>query len=325
MEKLGLNKVFISYFLKILWNRPDIMHHILENTEPETIQTNLAPFIVNDFYCNLLSGNYMENNLLYILTMMLKKEIDELENINQVEYFLEGTKCSFLLEELRKMPDIQIYFKKVILKTVEKMERNYSFREIKFNVQEILDELMKLKKDEEKKRGKKKNNQDLDELYTVIVNSKVIDLSINYSREENSQKSNRRNEIFIKNYVPDLTIKEFQTRAEQAKNENKNSLFKYFQKLENDIENAEDLYSNNTLMKSMLETNVPTHLLSFYLNDFLEVLSFLNQLIEDLLKNLVLMPSSLKYLCKVISILVKNKFKDITKSEINGFVSRFII
>ena len=325
MEKLGLNKVFISYFLKILWNRPDIMHHILENTEPETIQTNLAPFIVNDFYCNLLSGNYMENNLLYILTMMLKKEIDELENINQVEYFLEGTKCSFLLEELRKMPDIQIYFKKVILKTVEKMERNYSFREIKFNVQEILDELMKLKKDEEKKRGKKKNNQDLDELYTVIVNSKVIDLSINYSREENSQKSNRRNEIFIKNYVPDLTIKEFQTRAEQAKSENKNNLFKYFQKLENDIENAEDLYSNNTLMKSMLETSVPTHLLSFYLNDFLEVLSFLNQLIEDLLKNLVLMPSSLKYLCKVISILVKNKFKDITKSEINGFVSRFII
>ena len=47
--------------------------------------------------------------------------------------------------------------------------------------------------------------------------------------------------------------------------------------------------------------------------------------IEDILQNLVLMPSSLKYICKIISILVKNKFKDITRSEINGFVSRFII
>ena len=327
MEKLGLNKVFISSFLKTLWNRPDIMHHILENTEPEIVKHNLASFVVNDLYCNLLSGKYMENNLLYIIAMMLKEEIDKIDSVDQVDCFLKDTKCSYILEELRKIPDVQMYFKKIILKTVEKIERNYSFREIKFNVEEILTELMKLKKDEEKKHGKKINARDLDEIYRVLINSKVIDLSINFSREENSQKSSKRNEIFIKDYVPDLTNKEFQTRAEKAKKENKINLHKYFKKLENDIEyyHDEDLYSNRVLMKNMLETNAPTYILSFYLNDFLEVLSFLDQLIEDILQNLVLMPSSLKYICKIISILVKNKFKDITKSEINGFVSRFII
>ena len=257
MEKLGLNKVFISSFLKTLWNRPDIMHHILINTEPKIIKSNLAPFIANNFYCNLLSGNYMENNLLYIITIMLKDEIDKFDNAQQVGCFLEDTKCSYILEELRKMPDIQIYFKKVILKTVEKMERNYSFREIKFNVQEILSELNKLKKDEEKKHGKKINSRELDEIYKVIINSKVIDLSINYSREENSQKSSRRNELFIKDYVPDLTNKEFQARAENAKNENKNNLYSYFKKLDNDIEyyHDEDLYSNKILMKKVSLTS----------------------------------------------------------------------
>ena len=269
----------------------------------------------------------MENNLLYVITMMLKDEIDKLENINQVDSFLEDTKCGYLINELRKMPDVQIYFKNVILKTVEKIERNYSFREIKFRVEEILKELMNIKKEEEKKSGKKKNVKDLSELYNEKINSKVIDLSINYSREENRLKFNKRNEIFIKKYVPDLTISEFKKRAENSKKENKDNLYNYYTKLEKDIlsHKDNDLYTTKILMKNLLDTNLPTYLLSFYLNDFLEVISFIEQLIEDLIKNIKLLPNSIKCICKIIYILIKNKFKNITESEANGFISRFII
>jgi hypothetical protein len=76
---------------------------------------------------------------------MLKSEIDKLESINQVDSFLENTKCGYLLEELQRIPDVQIYFKKVIMRTVEKMERTYSFRQIKFNASELLKEFNKLK------------------------------------------------------------------------------------------------------------------------------------------------------------------------------------
>ena len=153
MKNFGINKVFISSILNHLWNCPEEMHDILMNTEPKIIQENLAPFIVNNYYSNYLSGNYMENNSLYIITMMLKDEIDKLENVDQLDSFLENSKCGYLLEELRKMPDVQIYFKNVILKTVENIERKYSFKEIKFNVEEIYKDLMKYKKDEEKKNG----------------------------------------------------------------------------------------------------------------------------------------------------------------------------
>ena len=258
---------------------------------------------------------------------MLKDEIDKLENINQVDSFLEDTKCGYLLEELRKIPDVQIYFKNVILKTMEKLERNYSFREIKFSVEEILKELMKIKKEEEKKALKKKNIIDLNELYNVIISRKVIDLSINYSREENKLKCNKRNDIFIKKYVPDLTISEFKKRAENAKKENKDNLCNYYKKLENDITSHKDndLYTNKILMKNLLDINLPTYLLSFYLNDFLEVITYIDQLIEDLIKNIKLLPNSIECICKIIYILIQNKFKDITESEANGFISRFII
>ena len=42
---------------------------------------------------------------------MLKDEIDKLESIEQIDKFLENTKCGYLLEEFQKMPDIQMYFK----------------------------------------------------------------------------------------------------------------------------------------------------------------------------------------------------------------------
>jgi len=45
---------------------------------------------------------------------MLKFEIDQLNNKSEITLFLEETKTSFLLEQMVKMPDVQIYFRKII-------------------------------------------------------------------------------------------------------------------------------------------------------------------------------------------------------------------
>ncbi len=325
--------MYIKNLLNIIWNSPEIMYHIISNTETEAIKNNLAPLIVNNFYTNFLSSDYLENNLLYIITMMLKDEIDQPENINEVEDFLEDTKCGYILEELRKMPDIQIYFKNVICKTVEKIERNYSFREIKFDVEDILNEFNRFKSDEEKKLGKKNRNnnntnKDLNEFYHKIIKSKVRESCINSQENKKGQiLDDKKFEEFIKKYIPDVTINEFKSRGEKAKNENKEILYNYYKKLENDIHSTNNinLYSNKSLINKMKCTNFYDYLMQFYQNDFLEVISFLNQLIEDLMKNILLLPNSIKCICKIITILIKKKFKDITTNEINIFISRFII
>ena len=333
MDKLGINKIYISQLFKTLWSCPEIMHHILENTNPEVVKNNLAPLIVNNCYFNFLSGNYLENNLLYVITMLLKEEIDKLDSINQAENFLEETKCGYLLEEFRKMPDIQIYFKNVIRKTIQNIEKDYSFREIKFNVDEYLKEIKQFRNDEEKKTSKKKkhvnedDNKNLDEFYKKIINSQVRDSSINYE-EVNTQIFDEKSENFIKKYMPDIQICTFEERAKKAKDEKKDNLYCYYKKLENDIKstNNNDLYANKNLLQKMIDSNCyNNYLLLFYQNDFLQVISFLEQLINDFMNNLLLLPNSIKSICKIISILLKNKFPDITQLKINGFLSRFII
>ena len=267
----------------------------------------------------------MENNLLYVITMMLKDEINKLDNINQVDNFLENSKCGFLLEELQKNPDIQIFFKNIIQKTVEKIENTSSSREIKFNIAEKQKELIELKKAEEKKTGKKiEKNYYYDKIINKI-NNKLIDQSINQSTEETSKKVKERNDKFIKKYIPDISINDIKKLCEKAEKQENNELFKYYKKLENDINLKNDMYSNNILMKKIIETNLPTYILISYQNDFLDIIPFIEQLLDDLSNNILLLPNSIKYICKIISILVKSKFKDISKTEENAFISKFLI
>ena len=75
----------------------------------------------------------------------------------------------------------------------------------------------------------------------------------------------------------------------------------------------------------MLMSKIPTYLLTFYQNDFLDVIPFIDQLVEDLMNNILLLPNSIKCICKIISILIRKKFKNILKYEENAFISKFLL
>ena len=296
----------MTSFLRGLWKHPEAMYQVLINSNEKIVKTNLASFIVNNFYCNYLSGHYMENNLLYIITLMLKDEINGLENINDVDKFLENTKCGFLLEELQKMPDVQIYFKNVILKTVEKIERTCSFREIKFNIIEKEKELIKIKEDEEKKLGKKLE-KNLYEFYNNIIMNRIFEQNITLSKEQNNKKIKEQNNNFVKKYIYDITVNELSLLSKKAKEENKNDLSAYYSQLEKDFKINSSLYSLKTLTDNIAKSSIPSNIITFYQGDCIEIISFLEQLINDLMKNILLLPNSIKYICKIISILIKKK------------------
>ena len=329
LEPLGINKIFIGTFLTGLWNYPEAMFKILKNTGGKEIKTNLAPLIVDNFYTNYLSGNYMENNLLYIIALMLKDEIDKLMDLSQVDTFLDNTRCGYLLEQLIKKADIQIFFKKVIIKTIEKIESLCSFREINFNVLRRGEEIKRMKEaiDKGDKKGKKIENIN-DEVYKRMITNQIEDPSINFSKEESFIAPKKDDgDIFVKKYVPNISLKIFEDRAKKAKDENKDDLSDYFNKFAQEIKekNKKELFSNAGLMSDLLSTDFPPLVLTFYQNDFMQVFSFIEQLIDDLIENILLLPYSIKCICKIISILIKNKFKNIKKTEENGFISKFFL
>ena len=247
LECFGLNKIFINKFLIGLWNYPEAMYHILNHSEQRDIKDNLVFLIIDNIYTNNLSGNYIENNLLYILTLMIKDEIDKLTDIEEVETFLDNTRCRYLLEELQKNSDVQLFFNKVILKTIEKIETFCSFREIKFNAFQIVNEYEKLKEEYEKDEKKYGEKAGICLNYKKLVSSKFVQ-NMNYCRDENDSKGKIKedSEYFVKKFVPNISISEFQTRGEKAKKNQKDDLYEYFHKFEEDVKKSgeEEIYCN---------------------------------------------------------------------------------
>ena len=93
LNDFEINKIYISTFFKILWNYPEAIFFILKNTEKEIIEKNMAKFLMNNFFNNYMSDSKLENNLLYIIAMMIKEEINSFTELPPINVFLEKSKA----------------------------------------------------------------------------------------------------------------------------------------------------------------------------------------------------------------------------------------
>ena len=139
----GMERVFIQIILEEIWKKPEIMYLIITKVDPEDLNYNLSSFIILNFYNNILSASYMENNLLYLLSLLLKDEVDQLNSPDDINIFLNETKCGILLDQIFKQNDIQVYFKSILLKIIEKLELLNSNRKIEFEVSKKEKDLIK--------------------------------------------------------------------------------------------------------------------------------------------------------------------------------------
>ena len=100
-----------------LWENPELIADLIIKSDKTDLKNNIAPLIANNFYENILSSNYIEDQLLYIIGLLLKDEINnEIKTKNDIFKFLENSACGILLEQFKLKQDVQIYFKTLILK-----------------------------------------------------------------------------------------------------------------------------------------------------------------------------------------------------------------
>ena len=152
-EYLRELNTYIPKLLNYLWSEPKIVCFIIQRTELKYLKKYLAPLFADNFYENILSSNYIEDNLMNMLTLLLNDEINNLTDIKQYNNFLEQTPCGIILEELKRKKDIQTFFKTIIFDSVENLEINYSSLNIDFNSAKLLKKLIK------RNINKKKDNK----------------------------------------------------------------------------------------------------------------------------------------------------------------------
>ena len=130
--------------LEFLWDQPKVVANLLANSNIQDVKQNLASLFVNNFYENILSSVYIEDNLMYIISLLLMEEIKGVDKIEENK-FLEETAGGYVLEQLKNKTDVRTYFKTIILSLVEKLETMSSSKKINFNVKQIEEDFLKTK------------------------------------------------------------------------------------------------------------------------------------------------------------------------------------
>lgn len=97
---LGNLNNYVPKFFTYLWENPKLVANILMNAEIQDVKEHLAPFISNNFYENILSPNYIQDYLMYVMCILLKDEVNKIQTHNDYSKFLCNTTCGFILSHL---------------------------------------------------------------------------------------------------------------------------------------------------------------------------------------------------------------------------------
>ena len=277
--------------MEYMWELPEVVASIIKKADITELKKNVAPYFVNNFYENILSPYYIEDNLMNVLTLLLQDEINNLSSINQEGIFLNDSPCGCILEELKRKSDIQTYFKTIILNAVEDLELNHSCLKINFEISKLIEDY----------------NQDSGKDDNKVMKNKKID--------------QERRENFNQKYIPNLDKEALKKYTQDY--ENNKRFYDYFNSKLNDSINEDNYYSNKCFLENLFLCEYSQELLLQYQDLFHVVISFINTIINKILNNFHLLPYSVKCLCKIISILITNKFPSITEHEKNAFIAKF--
>ena len=322
---------FIPIIFEILWENPKITADLIKNCDIADIRGTLANLFVNNFYENILSNNYIENNLMFLLTLLIKDEINDLKNSETFETFLNiDSKVGYFMNELRKKNDVKCIFKNSILNIISDFESMSSIN-FTLDVGQIADRLKSKslyeknktkEKNIEKNNSKRKISEEINEKITILgetPQSCFYFFSHNKSNDENKESQF---DNFAKHYIKPLTVSSCKKiRAElDSTNSNKND---YLTNIINNAKN-ENSYANFKLLeKFKLYHNISEQITSIYIANFYLIKDFLDKFLEVLDKNIIMLPYYIKCICKIIAVLIQKKFPDINIAKKNAFISQF--
>ena len=335
---------YIQNLFDYLWNDPYIIYKIISNANMADFQNNLAPFFAHNFYENILSSHYIGDNLLYIITLLLNEEMDKITNLNNSDIFLNGTKCGIFLEQLCDKIDIKSFCKLNILNVIENLESSFSSKKMTFNLGAIQNNVNKMKQELENKNKKNQikinekhknimqrsktisifdeDNNDID-LRSLISGIRISNVLPNEKELLKDKKSEEEFNLFNSKYLSDVSFKILQEKL------NSKEYIKYqieqCKKIQNinQKDDKNEIYSNYSFLVNLNSSDMKNEIMPIYISSFSKAIKSINLLFKNLLSSLHLIPYSIKCICKIISILIKKKFPNANKPQVNSFVAKF--
>ena len=282
-----------------LWESPKSVANMLLYSDKNDIKNYLANFFVNSLYDNISSLTHKDEQLIYIVSLLLKNEINSLKTENST--FLNETSNGIILKEFGKRKEVQFFAKKIFNPIFEKLENKYSAQNMLLEINEIDQaiQILNLAKNINKFNNQKECNNE------------------NINQNDDKENSTLFNDKYI--YQP-LNQEKLLEKLIIFKKED---MIDYIQKLIIDCAESPQKYLNEVFLENIVFSERSDKIMEYYKNSFFQVIDIIDTLFDNLLNNIDLCPYTIKCFCKIISILIKKKFPKIKKIQHNKFLIAF--
>ena len=286
---------YIIDFLNYLWDEPKILANLLIKANIEETKTYLAPLICNNFYENILSHNYIQDPLIYIIYLLLKNEIDNFKDINEgINNFLNNTPCSYLLQQLIEKNDIKEFFKLILKDALEDLNDDkfiFSIDKLSQWQREMGKKINRSVFDRNYLNSKKVDNrgfrfsddsgpkEDFDIRNTHILTK--VNIQGITEDDKNIIKNNINYQIFSAAYLSIIPLSEIKENINKYNDDI--CLKNYYEYL---LSNTKEDYSHNSFVSNIAKLKNSESILIFYQEHFLKVKEFINKILENIISNL---------------------------------------
>lgn len=323
----------VEKFLFTFRSNNYLMLNLIESLNPDQWEI-MAPFLCHFFYENFYSESTEQEEILYIIYLLLEKEIDTL-NTPSLYSFLDSGFLSIFLTEFSNRYEIKCYINEVINSLIQNLESSE-------NIFYSLDIFCSTKSTQVIKKDpsflrqstvdvfKNKNFQFDNEPFNFRTSgigfmqnrnsfnpfSTKPEITVN-SNLSGTDKLHSDTKIILNEN--ELRIKfEDEAQGEQVKKEILIRQLKFLRSAKNPF-----LFSNQIFLDTFKnKKNISDDKIIKYNNGINMIKSFIASLFKKL-ANEAIIPYSLKCICKMIYILIKQKFRDISDLDRNSFVCEF--
>jgi hypothetical protein len=318
----------------------------------------IIPFLCHFFYENFFMETPEQEEILYIIYLLLEKEIDNL-NSPSVLSFLDDTFLGEFLVEMGNKYEISKYIDNILndlIREVEEKNSEYNSLEIIYNSKMhykyfIKDNTffnMNYENDNSQSNiddfDEKKNIFFLDYCPTSINNTyspkkRKITLFHKEPKYKNIYGNNKFGNATIinsqikfenmplrsfinKNFFKNIS--EYYLKDLLAKE--KNDIMKSFYMKQINILNANNLnyFNSNNYYEKIKDTKYISKLSVEQFNKAYEIIiNFISKLLSNL-ENIIIIPYNIKVICKFIDILIQKKFPNISRIQCNSLICRFL-
>ena len=134
-------------------------------------------------------------------------------------------------------------------------------------------------------------------------------------------KETKEKVLFNSKYIPDITKEELQKKMKEY--EGNKGMKEYCNIQIKNSQRDPKIFSNEKFLNNVLVSDSSSEILALYQIDFFKVIKIIDELFNNLINNIYLIPYSVKCICKIILLLIKKKNPNINIIEQNILLSRF--